>query len=339
MASTSSGLPAANFSVERGAVAVDRREHGLDQPAQGAVGVEGLALGLGLGDRHVGRAAELSQLEHGDPQQLAQAGAQALGLVGEGVDHGVEASPMAEHPVDEQGHQATVAAGQVGAPGQQVVGQHAVGEPLALVELPQDLDGEAAGGRCLHGRFISTVALRRTPLIRCRRCAPPGSCSPPWSSPLRATTRVPGGDPEAAPDALLREVQKLDYRGWTRPPKHEMRVATNAPHGRGVEVFVDEAMAAALENADGLGRTQWPEGGTIVLEGYAAATLAEDAAPDEPTQIAIMRKRGGTWRWEQYEAEDLSQPRFAGRPDVCVGCHLGTQDFVRGFSLPKPVVD
>ncbi len=150
---------------------------------------------------------------------------------------------------------------------------------------------------------------------------------------------VPGGDPEATPDALLREVQKLDYRGWTRPPKHEMRIATNAPHGRGVEVFVDEAMAEALANADGLGRTQWPEGGTIVLEGYAAATLAEDAAPDEPTQIAIMRKRGGTWRWEQYEAEDLSQPRFAGRPDVCVGCHLGTQDFVRGFSLPKPVVD
>lgn len=150
---------------------------------------------------------------------------------------------------------------------------------------------------------------------------------------------VPGADPEAAPDALLREVQELDYRAWARPPKHETRIATNAPHGRGVEVFVDENMAGALANGDGLGRTRWPEGGTIVLEGYAAAKLAEGAPPDEPLQIAIMRKRGGTWRWEQYDGEDLSAPRFAGRPDVCVGCHLGAQDFVRGFSLPKPVVE
>lgn len=150
---------------------------------------------------------------------------------------------------------------------------------------------------------------------------------------------LPAADPDAAPDALLREVQARGYREWTRPPKHEMRIASNAPHGSGVEVFVDEAMADALANLDGLGRTQWPEGGTIVLEGYAAATLEEGAPPDEPVQIAIMQKHGGTWRWEQYQAEDLGAPRFAGRPDVCVGCHVGAQDFVRGFSLPKPVVD
>lgn len=153
---------------------------------------------------------------------------------------------------------------------------------------------------------------------------------------------VPAGDPEAAPDALLREVIKRGYGDWTRPPKHDARIATNAPHGFGVEVFVDDAMAEALANADGLGRTQWPEGGTIVLRGFAAATVVEGAPPDEPVQIAIMQKHGGTWRWEQYQAGDLSEPRsprFHGRPDVCVGCHVGTQDFVRGFSLPKPVED
>lgn len=150
---------------------------------------------------------------------------------------------------------------------------------------------------------------------------------------------VPAGDPQAAPDALLREVIKRGYGDWTRPPKHDARVATNAPHGFGVEVFVDDAMAEALANADGLGRTQWPEGGTIVLRGFAAANVVEGAPPDEPVQIAIMQKHGGTWRWEQYQAEDLGEPRFHGRPDVCVGCHVGTQDFVRGFSLPKPVED
>ena len=150
---------------------------------------------------------------------------------------------------------------------------------------------------------------------------------------------APQAGPATAADALLREVQKRGYRDWERPPKHEARVATNAPHGRGVEVFVDEHMAEALANADGLGRTAWPEGATIVLEGYAAAVLAEDAPPDEPVQLAILQKRGGSWHWEQYQAEDRGHPRFAGRPDVCVGCHLGSQDFVRGFSLPKPVVE
>lgn len=151
---------------------------------------------------------------------------------------------------------------------------------------------------------------------------------------------VPAGDPAAASDALLREVIKRGYRDWARPPKHDARIATNAPHGRGVEVFVDDAMAEALANLDRLGRTRWPEGGTIVLEGYAAAMVAEDeAVVDTPVQIAILQKHGGTWRWEQYQAEDLTQPRFHGRPDVCLGCHIGANDFVRGFPLPKPVAD
>ena len=54
------------------------------------------------GDRHVGGAAELTQLEHREAQQLAQAGAQARGLVGEGVDHRVEAGAVAQHAVDQE---------------------------------------------------------------------------------------------------------------------------------------------------------------------------------------------------------------------------------------------
>ena len=104
----------------------------------------------------MGGAAELSQLEHGEAQQLAQAGAQARGLVGEGVDHRVEAGAVAQHAVNQQRHQATVAPGEVGAPRQQVLGEHAIGKTLALVELTQDLDGETAGGRDVHGPLLST---------------------------------------------------------------------------------------------------------------------------------------------------------------------------------------
>ena len=61
---------------------------------------------------------------------------------------------------------------------------------------------------------------------------------------------LPAADPDAAPDALLREVQARGYREWTRPPKHEMRIATNAPHGNGVEVFVDEEPRRRTLDAD-----------------------------------------------------------------------------------------
>jgi hypothetical protein len=128
-------LAGGELGVEGLAVAVDRGEHRLHQPAQGALGVELLAHRLGLGDRHVGRAGQLAQLEGGDPQQLAQAPADALGLVGGRVDQGVEAGPVAQHPVDQDRDQAAVAAREVGAPREQVPGQHAVGEALLLLEL------------------------------------------------------------------------------------------------------------------------------------------------------------------------------------------------------------
>ncbi len=142
------------------------------------------------------------------------------------------------------------------------------------------------------------------------------------------------GDTTPAPEAnhdLLTQVQADNYRTWARPAGREERKASNAPHGGTVEVFTNAVVAEAVANKDGLGRTAWPEDATVVLEGYA------DLMAGDPVQIAIMQKRHGVWYWEQYQAEDLEQPRFAGRPDICVGCHSGGQDFVRSFGLPKAV--
>ena len=138
------------------------------------------------------------------------------------------------------------------------------------------------------------------------------------------------GFTRVADHELLTQVQQDRYREWARAPKHEMRLPTSAPHGQQVEIFINAPVVDALANADGLGRTAWPEGSIAVLEGYV------DGVTTELGQVAIMQKRHGVWYWEQYQGEDLEQPRFSGRPDVCLGCHNTGQDFTRSFGLPEP---
>lgn len=306
--------------VEGGAVAVDPGEHGLHEAAEGAARVELVAQGLGLGDRHVGGTAELPQLEHRDAQQLAQLGAQAIGTGRDGVDVRVEPGPVTQHAVHKGGHEPAVAPRQVGAPGEQVLGEHAVRKAVALVELAEDADSEAAGAGCLHGWACST----RTDTLRAmfRGAA------------LILLACLAGCDHVAAelPDNdLLLAVQKAKYREWDRGPGKDERTPTLSPHSGAVEVFINDVVVEALANADGLGLKAWPEGSTVVLEGYG------DVETTELAQLAIMQKHHGVWRWEQYQGDELERPRFKGRPDVCLGCHDTGQDFTRSFSLPKVV--
>jgi len=155
---------------------------------------------------------------------------------------------------------------------------------------------------------------------------------------LTALVALPGApacdgatDFAPAPDhELLTRVQNEKYREWSRVPGRDGRRASNAPHGGLVDIFINATLAEAQANADGLGRTAWPEGSIAVLEGYA------DAETSELAQIAIMQKRRGVWHWEQYQGDELERPRFSGRPDVCLGCHNTGQDFTRSFGLPKP---
>lgn len=144
-----------------------------------------------------------------------------------------------------------------------------------------------------------------------------------------------GTTPEPSPDHdLLTQIQDDKYEGWARPAGYEEEPRpTNSPHGGVVVVYTNAVVVDAVANKDGLGLTAWPDDATIVLEGFV------DAMATEPAQIAVMQKRHGSWYWEQYQAEDLERPRFAGRPDICLGCHSAGQDFVRSFALPKLVVE
>lgn len=144
------------------------------------------------------------------------------------------------------------------------------------------------------------------------------------------------GDGAAGPagdNDLLQQVQEQGWTDWARSPTNEERRASTAPHGGWVEIYTNEDIVAALANIDGKGLTAWPEDSTIVLAGFAEEKSAD------PVQLAIMQKRHGVWYWEQYDATNLERPRFSGRPDICVGCHAESSDFVRSFPLPKPVED
>ncbi len=138
-----------------------------------------------------------------------------------------------------------------------------------------------------------------------------------------------GEGPMPAPNnELLTQVIEQGYRDWARAPGRDERTASTSPHGAAVDIFVNEVVAEGLANVAGLGLTAWPNGATIVLSGHV------DLTSREPLQLAIMQKRNGAWYWEQYQADEPEQPRFAGRPDVCLGCHINANDFVRSFPLP-----
>lgn len=133
--------------------------------------------------------------------------------------------------------------------------------------------------------------------------------------------------PVADDETLLGAVG--DYTAWARPKGREERVPVVAPHGAFVDIYINDVVEADLAMVVPEGLSAWSEGATVVLAGHDA--MVEGTL----VQVAIMQKRHGAWQWEQYDG-DSEEPRFSGRPDVCVGCHSAGEDFVRSFRLPDP---
>jgi len=135
-------------------------------------------------------------------------------------------------------------------------------------------------------------------------------------------------DSDSAGDPAL--LERIDgYRGWARAPDpYQTPLAiSQGTHGGFVDIYVNDVVAAALlAEEDTLG--QWPLGSIIVKDGW------DDAEGTSLRQIAIMERRDDGWYWEEYDAGDLVNPVFAGRPDVCVDCHAAGSDSVRAFNLP-----
>lgn len=128
--------------------------------------------------------------------------------------------------------------------------------------------------------------------------------------------------------ALLSSVEADGYRDWEPPPTSDElphRREASGAHGPWVEVYLQPALLDAF-----LGEVEldaWPAGVAAVCESYES----EDA-PD-PYLIQVMRKSDDGWSWAQLDAG--RQPLTARRPDDCIGCHGGGEDFVFSVFLPN----
>lgn len=122
-------------------------------------------------------------------------------------------------------------------------------------------------------------------------------------------------------EELLAQVQSEDYRSWSRAPGYAERRPTSAPHSDNVEIFINDVVGSALDDAD---LVEWPVGSIVAKDGYD-----DDGALQ---LISLMEKREDGWYWAEYDAEGT--PLYSGKPGICLDCHESGSDYVRAFPLP-----
>jgi hypothetical protein len=127
-------------------------------------------------------------------------------------------------------------------------------------------------------------------------------------------------DPEGAAE-LWERIHAEEYRSWTRAPGYESRRQSSAPHGNMVDIYVNDALQAAIVGGEPL--ASWPDGSLIVKDGFDDSDLE---------LVAVMEKRGSEWYWAEYDGEGAAE--YSGKPDVCTDCHSSGADYVRAFGFP-----
>lgn len=120
---------------------------------------------------------------------------------------------------------------------------------------------------------------------------------------------------------LLRRVREAEYRSWARAPGYDARAPSRAAHGDEVDIFVNDVVDVALAEP---ALDAWPAGSIVVKDGY---TDRRGLA-----YIAILEKRADGWFYAEFG--DDGEPKFSGRPALCVGCHALGDDFIRAFYFP-----
>jgi hypothetical protein len=124
---------------------------------------------------------------------------------------------------------------------------------------------------------------------------------------------------DASARTLLARVKSEEYRSWARAPGYEKRRSSNAPHSDAVDIYINDAVAAALTTAG----DRWPVGSVIAKDGFSRS---------DHELTALMEKRDDGWFWAEYDAD--GDPAYSGKPDICIDCHRSGSDGVRAFSLP-----
>jgi hypothetical protein len=136
-----------------------------------------------------------------------------------------------------------------------------------------------------------------------------------------ATAGAPSPPPTPTPELSWQWLREREYRSWERAPGWAGPRTTDSPHSEAKEIFVDEALSAAL----GSGVTRYPAGATIVKEGF-------DAGGDLAIVAAMQRLPGRGWFFVEYRA-DGSVIVEGENPGLCTQCHRGAGDGVLAFDL------
>ena len=129
--------------------------------------------------------------------------------------------------------------------------------------------------------------------------------------------------PEEA-QQMWERLQMLDYaNSFERAPGYETRMASGAPHGDQVDIYISEVLAAALGSGEAM--TEWPLGSLIVKDGFDSDGGFE--------LVAAMEKREDGWFYVEY-TDRSGDALFSGQPSVCTDCHAAGDDFIRAFDFP-----
>lgn len=128
-------------------------------------------------------------------------------------------------------------------------------------------------------------------------------------------------DPAGARE-LYDRLQSAKYREWQRAPGYETRQPTRAPHGKQVDIYVNDVVKDAL--AAGRPLDAWPKGSIIAKDGWDGSDL---------DILAAMEKRDDGWFWVEWNGSGESL--YSGKPNICIDCHKSGEDLVRAFPLPK----
>jgi hypothetical protein len=119
--------------------------------------------------------------------------------------------------------------------------------------------------------------------------------------------------------ALWEQIQGETYTTWAKAPGWETEQPTVSAHGQTAVVFINDVAAQALSQPSG---QPWPLGTLLVKDAYRNGSLAF---------VSALKKQESGWYFAEWDAG--GNAKYAGRPDVCLGCHDG-DNAPRAASLP-----
>ncbi|GJM15161.1 MAG: hypothetical protein DHS20C13_04880 [Thermodesulfobacteriota bacterium] len=127
-------------------------------------------------------------------------------------------------------------------------------------------------------------------------------------------------------DELYARINELNYKQFARAPGFEERTLA-IQHNEGdqdmyVDIYMNEVLEKVLEANDPI--EQWPVGSLFVKEAYR---------DEEFMHILASEKLEDGWVFMQWRTDGVAE--FAGKPQVCLNCHMKGDDMVRAFRFPQ----